>query len=321
MVKTMPKVSVVLPVYKEPSLYIAQSIQSILKQKFKNFELIIIIDTGVNDSEFERIYYSVLHEVMHEERVKIIINERNMGLTATLNKAIEVATGDYIARMDADDIALPNRLEMQYEFMEQDKDVFLCGSPVLYINALGEILGVSKFSDDIATKLYMGISPIPHPTWFFRKETFFKLGGYKSIPWAEDFELLARAVLSGERIAMLKEPTLMYRITFSRHRISTKRVNQLKVTFLITRNFRKGKTTQPEEAEKVLAREPHVIVVKLDEASLWLDRLMQHYFPCLYHYLKWFAYVVSPYKLYHLLSASFAWLFLKLSLTAMKNRG
>lgn len=109
----MPKISVVMPAYNAEK-YIGKSIDSILNQTYGDFEFIIIND-GSKDSTKEIILsYS-------DNRIVYLENEINSGIVVTLNKGLEYATGEYIARMDADDIAVAERLEKQIEFMEKIK--------------------------------------------------------------------------------------------------------------------------------------------------------------------------------------------------------
>ena len=110
----MPKISVVMPAYNAEK-YIGESIDSILNQTYGDFEFIIIND-GSRDSTKEIILsYS-------DNRIVYLENEINSGIVVTLNKGLKYATGEYIARMDADDIAVAERLEKQIEFMEKNKD-------------------------------------------------------------------------------------------------------------------------------------------------------------------------------------------------------
>lgn len=114
------EVSVVMSVYNEPMEWISQSIESILNQSFTNFEFIII-----NDKPEGKEQIALINEyASQDQRIKIIQNEKNLGLTKSLNIGILHAKSKYIARMDADDISMPNRLKMQYEFMDNGSVTF-----------------------------------------------------------------------------------------------------------------------------------------------------------------------------------------------------
>lgn len=118
----MPKVSVVMPAYNAEK-YIGESIKSILNQTFIDFEFIIINDGSRDRTKEIILSYS-------NDRIVYLENEINSGIVVTLNKGLEYATGEYIARMDADDIAVAERLEKQIEFMEENKDVGVLGTGI-----------------------------------------------------------------------------------------------------------------------------------------------------------------------------------------------
>ena len=118
------KVSVVMSVFSEPRNWLKKAINSILDQTFSDFEFIII-----NDNPIRKENYLFLKEIQQKDsRIIIIENKENIGLTKSLNKGLSVARGTYIARMDADDISFPTRLEKQYLFMEANSGVIACGA-------------------------------------------------------------------------------------------------------------------------------------------------------------------------------------------------
>ena len=118
-----PKISVVMPAYNAEN-YIREAIDSILAQTFRDFEF-LIIDDGSTDHTVEIIRsYS-------DSRIRLYQNERNMGVAATLNRGLDLARGEYIARMDADDISLPERFAKQAAYMDAHPDVAVCGSNII----------------------------------------------------------------------------------------------------------------------------------------------------------------------------------------------
>src|SRR5215218_8009066 len=121
----MPQVSVILPVYNGEA-YLQEAVDSILAQTFTDFELLIINDGSTDDSE--RIIDSY-----KDSRVKHLKNEQNRGLIFSLNRGVEAAKGAYIARMDADDVALPERLEKQMQYLKQNKEVGILSCTVSFI--------------------------------------------------------------------------------------------------------------------------------------------------------------------------------------------
>ena len=115
----LPKISLIMSVYNGED-YLAEAIESVLNQTFRDFELIVINDCSTDSTP------EILNGFQERDnRVKVHTNEVNLRLPSSLNKAISLAKGKYVARMDADDICLPDRLEKQYDFMESHPDVAL----------------------------------------------------------------------------------------------------------------------------------------------------------------------------------------------------
>ena len=120
-------VSVLMSVYNEPEEWMRVAIDSILGQTFTDFEFIII-----NDNPKRKLNREILSDyAKQDKRIVILENEENIGLTKSLNKGLKVAKGKYIARMDADDISLSDRLEKQVNFMEEHPEVGVCGANIL----------------------------------------------------------------------------------------------------------------------------------------------------------------------------------------------
>ena len=122
----MPKITVLMSIYKEPIDWMILSIDSIIEQTYKDFEFIIINDNP------ERLDNTKLLEkyLKKDSRIKIVNNSENIGLTKSLNKGLAVSTGEYIARMDADDISLPTRFEKQIAFLESNPNVIVLGTNI-----------------------------------------------------------------------------------------------------------------------------------------------------------------------------------------------
>ena len=127
-----------MPVYNAEK-YLVESIESILNQSLKNFEFIII-----NDGSKDKSLGIIKKYAKKDKRIILLNNSRNLGLQKTLNKGLEVARGKYVARMDADDISLPKRLEIQFNYMEDHLEIFLVGSSAIVIDGNGNRLGIFK---------------------------------------------------------------------------------------------------------------------------------------------------------------------------------
>lgn len=121
-------VSVIMSVYNSEK-YVEESVRSIMKQSYSNLEVLIADDCSTDNS------YEILLKLANEDsRIKIIKKEHNFKLAKTLNKLIKLAKGKYIARMDSDDIALPERIEKQVYFLENNYDIDFCGTKPFWIN-------------------------------------------------------------------------------------------------------------------------------------------------------------------------------------------
>ena len=180
--------------------FLDEALASIRNQSYENLE-ILLIDDGSSDGTLD----FVLEQAKLDSRIKVVQNEKNIGLIDTLNKGINLARGEYIARMDADDIALPDRLAKQYNYLQQHPDVGIAGGQVKIFNQRGVAQGFSLYEkwlnqlclpDDIARELFVE-SPIPNPTAFFRREVYEALNGYHDPEWAEDYDMWLRAHAMG----------------------------------------------------------------------------------------------------------------------------
>ena len=204
-------ISVIMSTYKEDERLLRESIESILNQTYRDFEYIIILDYPDND-----VHKSVIEEyALKDDRIHFYINEKNMGLTDSLNRGLSLCHGEYIARMDADDISLPNRLERQMKYLEKNH-YDLIGGITEMINENGSLLYSIKSVPTDPKKINKALrysQCIAHPTWLGRKEVFEKNAGYRHMPLCEDYDFTLRAVLNGFVISNLNEPVLKYRMT------------------------------------------------------------------------------------------------------------
>lgn len=204
-------ISVIMSTYKEDERLLRESIESILNQTYKDFEYIIILDYPDND-----VHKSVIEEyALKDDRIHFYVNEKNMGLTDSLNRGLSLCHGEYIARMDADDISLPDRLERQMKYLEKNH-YDLIGGITEMINENGSLLYSIKSVPADPKKIDKALrysQCIAHPTWLGRKEVFEKNAGYRHMPLCEDYDFTLRAVLNGFVISNLNEPVLKYRMT------------------------------------------------------------------------------------------------------------
>ena len=198
-----PAVTVLMPVY-NGARHLSEAVDSILGQSFTDFELLAIDDASSDDS------VAVIKR-RQDPRIRLIENPCNRGIAGTLNEGLRLARGEYIARMDCDDISLPQRIERQYAFMQAHPRVGACGS---WVDCFGELEQRWRYpatQEEIACAMLF-YCPLAHPTAFLRKQT---LEGHgityaDDAAWAEDYELWSRIHLVAD-LANLDEVLLRYR--------------------------------------------------------------------------------------------------------------
>lgn len=183
----MPEISIITGVYNiEHCWSFHKSMQSILEQTYRDFEW-ILCDDGSTDKTWE-----ILQEYAAKDtRIRLLRNEKNAGLAATLNKCLEHARGMFIARQDADDYSREDRLEKQAAYLKQHPEVGLLGSRVLLFDEQG-VWGKENFPRNVSDKDFLFCSPYKHGAVMFRKELLLQAGGYrvaKETRRAEDYDL------------------------------------------------------------------------------------------------------------------------------------
>jgi glycosyltransferase involved in cell wall biosynthesis len=205
----MPAVSVIMSVYNGEA-YLDESIRSILSQTYTDFEFIIIDDGSVDET------VNIISKYAEEDSRIILISRENKGLITSLNEAADHASGDFLARMDADDIAFPKRFEEQIKAFEENSKLTALGTFAHEINSDGKdqdkLLSSPVGRDEILRAVEGGQSLVIHPTLMMRRTSFSSIGGYRNyFKHAEDKDLLYRLFESGE-VDNLPVPLLQYRI-------------------------------------------------------------------------------------------------------------
>jgi glycosyltransferase involved in cell wall biosynthesis len=210
------KVTILMPVYNSEK-FLREAIDSILNQSFKNFEF-IIIDDGSTDSSKEII------ETYKDPRIKYFNNKENMGVARTLNRGIRLAKGEYIARMDADDISHSDRLRLQVKFLDQHPNYSLIASKVEVIDNSGKKLGtwvtdlLDIYSNDQIRNQLPISNCLAHPSIIFRSNVIKKYYYNESLRRGiEDYELWLRLVNAGCRIEKMNKILLLYRQKLQMH--------------------------------------------------------------------------------------------------------
>ncbi len=204
----MPKVSVIMGIY-NCSNYLPKAIESIVNQTYTNWELILCDDASTDDT------YEIAKEYAEKYLDKIILlrNEVNSKLSFTLNHCLEHATGEYVARMDADDLCVPERFEKQVEFLNEHQDIALVGTSMQRFSdeGLADILYALEKPDRYSLRSAM---PFFHATIMMRKSAYDALGGYtvsKRTARGQDYDMWFRFYALGLTGANLQEPLYLVR--------------------------------------------------------------------------------------------------------------
>ena len=201
-----PAITVLMAAYNAEHI-ISASIQAILDQDFTDFEFIIIND-GSTDGTLNLLNAFAAKDA----RIKII-DQANTGLTKALNFGLLQAQGEFIARIDADDIALPNRLSLQHSLMKENKDIILSGGDCISIYPQGGEVHWGYMDEATLRWATFLKTPFAHSTAMFRKDAALRLGGYdESFITAQDMECWMRMTKAG-RVVMLDHPLIRRHIT------------------------------------------------------------------------------------------------------------
>jgi len=202
-----PKVTVLMTVYNGIP-YLEKAIESIIGQTYTNFEFLIVDDCSKDNSKELIISYK-------DKRIRLIENDRNLGQEESLNIGLSQSRGEYVARIDQDDVSMPDRLSKQVSFLNNHSNIAVVGTWGKFINKNGKITGdfvVPVDEKDIISGIILG-GPIPiHPSVMFRKKPVIEQGGYNhDFSCAADYNLWAKLFLKGYKISNIREFSVHYR--------------------------------------------------------------------------------------------------------------
>jgi len=301
----MVSASVIMSVYNEKIDWVKESIESIIHQTFKDFEFLIVLDKPDN-IELKEYIHSVCES---DNRVIFIINESNIGLTKSLNKAISMSKGQYIIRMDADDISFKDRFEKQIAFMNSNQDILASGGSIEKFGNTSELLKIETDSIKILEKFVIPsplYPPLPHPTAIIRREVFFEMG----VRYNEDFLVtqdyaLWNTIIKIGKIGNLEDILLKYRITDNQitsnkkqlQRTNKSRIIKDHIEFFINKNT-KGNYKIPS---KITINEIKELKVFQDRSELLFRNQLTNFIIC--YYLSLDNYSVS--SLFYFLTQDF----------------
>lgn len=232
-----PEISVILPFYNAEST-LAAAIKSILNQTFKDFELLLIDNNSTDKSG------AIVQSFAEKDSRVRLLPEKKPGVAHAMNCGLKNARGQLIARMDADDISLPERLEKQVNYLKANSEIGLVGSEVKYIPHEKNTAGFKRFvnwvnsfhsPEEIEQNRFVEI-PVVNPTIMFRKEVYEKWGGCLHGNFPEDYEMQLRYLEAGIKMAKLPEPLLEWhdystRLTRTDNRYSTEAFFRTKAAY------------------------------------------------------------------------------------------
>lgn len=200
-----PQVTVIMPVYNGEA-YLAEAIKSVLNQTFQDFELLLIND-GSTDNSLKII------QNFNDSRLRVVSNESNWGLVRTRNRGLSEAKGQYLAMLDCDDIALPDRLHRQVHFLNQFMDYGVVGSQIIFINEQGKEVGRETYNqktENIPAILFFN-NYLAQSSVMIRKNILNEMRYREEFPPAEDYDLWVR-LSRITKIKILPIPLVKYRL-------------------------------------------------------------------------------------------------------------
>lgn len=203
----MPRVSVLVSCYNAAD-YLQEAVESILTQTYSDYELLLINDGSTDDT------LRIIEEYAQQDSRVSVLDKENTGLADSLNAGLKIAKGEWIARLDVDDIALPDRLARQVAFTRADTSIVLLGSNCVLVDQCGGRIGSYRYPKEhgsLVNHIAVGRSPFPHSSAFFHRKTANGLGGYNPrFVRCQDADLWLRLSETGT-IACLPEPLVKIR--------------------------------------------------------------------------------------------------------------
>lgn len=203
-----PLVTILLPVH-DGERYIKEALDSCIKQTYENIEILVVNDASTDNTK------NILNE--YGDRIRVLDIEKQNSLGSVLNIGIQASNGSYIARIDADDVMYPIRIEKQVEFLEANNDVVAVGGQIDIIDGNSNITGERRYAldDKDIRKTFFWSQPFAHPATTFRKDIVLEVGMYlEDLPKVEDVMFFFRLSTKG-KFANLPDKVIKYRITYN----------------------------------------------------------------------------------------------------------
>ena len=229
------KISVIMGIY-NCAPYLQEALDSLYVQTFQDFEIILCED-GSKDNTYE----IAKKNADSHSNIKLLRNEKNLGLNATLNKCLQEAEGEYIARMDGDDISLPTRFEIEVRFLDEHPEYAIVSTSMSYFDDDG-VFKVGQAVGEPQKEDFIKGTPFCHAPCMVRKEAYEAVGGYsvsEHLLRVEDYHLWMKMYLKGYRGYRINEP--LYSMRDDRNAIHRRnwkcRRNEAHIKYLIWKNF------------------------------------------------------------------------------------
>jgi glycosyltransferase involved in cell wall biosynthesis len=204
-------ISVVMSVYNEKLEWLEKAVNSILLQTYSDLEFIIVVD---NPLVPEHIRNYIENKGKQDSRIVILYNETNLGLALSLNRGISIARGNYIARMDADDIAFPERLQCEIDYLEKHGVDMVSTNAVIIDEESCELRKMGSFPENPMPLLRYS-NNIVHPSVLIRSDVIRKVGGYRNFKRSQDYDLWLRLMAAGYQIRTIDAYLMKYRVRSS----------------------------------------------------------------------------------------------------------
>lgn len=282
-----PLITVLMPVYNVEA-FVESAILSIVNQSYKNLQIIIIDDCSTDST-----YSKALNISKLDSRILLLKNDKNLKIVKSLNIALEFAEGDYIARMDGDDICSLDRLEKQIHFLLSNPEYYLVGSSVQTIDEYDNIIGKQKMPDswNKIKKTVEFSTPVLH-IWLARKELYSQLGGYREISGAEDYDFILRMHSVGYKYINMSSYDYSVRLR-NGNTNSTMGFSQRLMTNYVLKLYYKRKNEiadnfSKEDLEKYLAKYSKY-KDNYDKSNLYLNYALKN--KATHNYFKMFYYL------------------------------
>lgn len=240
-------ITVLIPAYNVEK-YIKDAIESIIAQTYSNLEIIVVDDCSTDGT------FSILEEIKYyEPRLKLFRNNENSGIVKTLNFGLSVSNGEYIVRMDGDDLCHPSKIEKQLMFLLNNENIALVGCDIICIDENGEILNhvLTSHNVNCTKKILNYTSPVLH-IWMCKKEIYTILGGYRELDGAEDYDFLLRLDALGYNLYNI--PFFGYSVRLrAGNTQSTKGLYQRKIVYYV-RKLYKERLIKKDDSFNVMSR-------------------------------------------------------------------